>query len=104
MILESSKIILVNMVEFLIMSAKLAVLGLLKIKVCWNKNYDIITLVCDVTNKVLPHDSNYIVDLVMWPKSGNTSISLKEVIITSILYRFDQKSQVFWRVLLLEVQ
>ena len=30
---ESSKIILVNMVEFLIMSAKLAILGLLKIKV-----------------------------------------------------------------------
>ena len=30
---ESSKVVLVNMVEFLMMSAKLATLGLLKIKV-----------------------------------------------------------------------
>ena len=82
---ESSKIVLVNMLEFLIMSAKLATLGLLKIKVFWNKGYDVITPVCDVTNKILSHDSNYIVDVVMWPKFGNSSISMKEVIITSIL-------------------
>ena len=82
---ESSKIVLVNMVEFLMMSAKLATLSLLKIKVIWGNGYDIITPVYDVTNKILPHESNYIVDVVMRPKIGNSRISMKEVIITSIL-------------------
>ena len=73
------------MVTILMMSAKMATLGLLKIKVFWNKGYDVITPVCDVTNKILSHDSNYIVDVVMWPKFGNSTISMREVIITSIL-------------------
>ena len=72
------------MVEFLIMSTKLVTLGL-KIKVFWNKRYDVKTSVCDVTNKFLSGDLNYIVDLVMWPKFGYSSISMREVIITSIL-------------------
>ena len=62
---ESSKIVLVNMAEFLMMPAKLATLGLLKIKVFFNKDYDVITPVCDVIKKILSHDSNYIVDVVM---------------------------------------
>ena len=57
----------------------------LKIKVYWNKDYDFIISVHDVTNKILSRDSNYIVDLVIWPKFGNSSISVREVIITSIL-------------------
>ena len=73
------------MVTILMMSAKMATLGLLKIKVFWNKGYDVITSVCDVTNKILSRDSNYIVDVVMWPKFGNSSISMREVIITSIV-------------------
>ena len=73
------------MVAILMMSAKLATLGLLKIKVFWNKGYDVIISVHDVTNKILSRDSNYIVDVVMWPKFGNSSISMREVIITSIL-------------------
>ena len=73
------------MVEFLMMSTKLATLGLLKIKVFWNKSYDVITSVFDVTNKILSSDSNYIVGVVMWPKFGNSNISMREVIITSIL-------------------
>ena len=28
----------------------------------------------------------------MWPKFGNSSISVREVVITSILYGFDQKN------------
>ena len=60
--------------------------------------------VCDVINEILPHDSKYIVDVVMWPKFGNSSISLKEIIITSILWGFDQNKQVFCGVLLVEVQ
>ena len=67
------------------MSAKLATLGLLKIKAFWNKGYDVIASNCDVTNKVLSPDSNYIVDVVMWPMFGNSSISMREVIIISIL-------------------
>ena len=47
------------------MSAKLATLGLLKIKVFLNKGYDVIISVFDVTNKILSSDSNYIVDVVM---------------------------------------
>ena len=39
----------------------------------------------DVTNKFLSRDSNYIVDLVKWPKFGNSSISMREIIKTSIL-------------------
>ena len=53
------------MVEFLMMSAKLATLGLLKVKVFWNKGYDVIISVCDVTKKFLSRDLNYIVDVVM---------------------------------------
>ena len=73
------------MVAILMMSAKMATSGLLKIKVFWNKDYDVITSVNDVINKSLSHDSKYIVDVVMWPKFGNSSIYIREVIITSIL-------------------
>ena len=66
-------------------SAKLATLGLLGIKVFWSKNYDVLICVHDVTNKILLCDLNYIVDAVMWPKFGNSSISVREVMITSIL-------------------
>ena len=69
----------------LMMSAKIVTLGFLKKKVFWNKGYDVITSVYDVTRKILSRDSDYIVDLVMWPKFGNSSISVREVIITSIL-------------------
>ena len=70
------------MVTILMISAKLATL---KIKVFWNKGYDVIVSVLDVTNKVLSYDSNYIVDVVMWPEFGNSCIFMREVIITSIL-------------------
>ena len=53
------------------MSAKMAAPGLLKEKVFWNKGYDVMIYVNDVTNKILSHDSNYIVDVVIWPKFGN---------------------------------
>ena len=67
------------------MSAKMATLGLLKITVFWNKGYDVIVSVDDVTNKILSRDSNYIVDVFMWPKFGNCSISMREVVTTLIL-------------------
>ena len=59
--------------------------GLLKIKVFYNIGYDVTVFVHDVTNKILSCDSNHIVDVVMWPKFGNSSISVTEVITTLIL-------------------
>ena len=38
---ESSKVVSLNIVEFLMMSAKLATLDLLKIKIFLNKCYDV---------------------------------------------------------------
>ena len=75
------------MVTILMMSAKMATPGLLKITVFWNKGYDVIISVDDVTNKILSRDSNYIVDVFMWPKFGNSNISMREVIITSMMNR-----------------
>ena len=75
---------LIHMVTILIMSAKMAALGVLKINVFLNKVYGIIASVHDVTNRILSHDANYFVDVVPWPKFGNSSISMREIIITSI--------------------
>ena len=67
------------------MLAKVATPGLIKITVFWNKGYDVIILVADVTNKILSRDLNYIVNLFMWPKFGSSSVYMREVITTSIL-------------------
>ena len=79
----------------LMMSAKMATPGLLKMMVFWNKVYDIIIFVDDVTKKLLSRDAHYILDLFMWQKFGNCSISMREVITTSILLGFDQKNRFF---------
>ena len=74
------------MVTILMMSTKLATPGLLNISIFQNKDYDVILLYCDATNKILSRDSN---DIVLYCKlygqSLLTSISIREVIITSIL-------------------
>ena len=66
------------------MSVKMATVGLLKVTVFWNKGYDVIITVNDVTNKILSLDSNYIIDLFMWPKFGNSSVSMRELITASV--------------------
>ena len=53
------------MVATLTMLAKLATVGLLKIKVIQNKIYDSIVSVYYVANKTLSRDSNYIADLTI---------------------------------------
>ena len=63
----------------------MATLGLLEIMLFWKKGYDVIICVHDVINTILSRVLNYIVDLVMGPKFGNSSISMREIIITSIL-------------------
>ena len=83
--LESLNIFLINLVIILMMSVKMATPGLLKITVFWNEGYDVIIPVNEVTYKVLSRDSNYTVDVFMWPKFGKSNISMREVITTSIL-------------------
>ena len=73
------------MVKILMMSAKMAAPALLKIKVFWNKGYYFIYSGYDVTKKILSHDSNYIMDVVIWPKFGHSSFCIREVIIISII-------------------
>ena len=73
------------MVRILMISAKIATLGLLKLNLFWNKGYDVIINVHDVTTKILSRDWNYLVDVVMWPKFSNSSIPMRKVIITSTL-------------------
>ena len=60
------------------MPAKLATLDFAKIKLLGNENFD-------------SHDSNYIAGVVMWPKFGNSGISMREVVITSVWQGFDHK-------------
>ena len=93
--LSNIKVVLISMVAVLMMSEKLSTLGLRKIKLFWNKGYDIVMSVHDVTNKILSRELNYTVDLVMWPKLGNSRSSMREVIITSILWGFHQKNEFF---------
>ena len=51
------------MVTILMMSAKLATPGLVKIKIFRNKCYDVIIPDYDVTGKVLSRDSNHILQM-----------------------------------------
>ena len=67
------------------MSANMATLGLFKITTFWNKGYDVIIPVGDVTNKIVSRDSNYNADVFKWLKIGNSSISMREIIQTSML-------------------
>ena len=52
----------------------------------------ILSCVSNFTNIIY---EKYIVHVFMWPKFGNSSISRKEIIITSIVKGLDQKSNVF---------
>ena len=53
------------MVAIFMISAKLATLGLLKIKIFWNEGYDVMISFQDVINNILSRESNYIVDFVI---------------------------------------
>ena len=53
------------MVKILMMSAKMATPGLLKIKIFLKKAYDVIIFAHDVTKTILSLDSNYNVNVVM---------------------------------------
>ena len=84
-LLQYLKLVLINMVAILIMSAKLASLGLLEIKLFWNKGYDATISVHHFIRKIFSRDSNYIIDVVMRPTFCNSSTYVRQVVITSIL-------------------
>ena len=63
------------MIEILMMSAKLASPGLPKVKVFSNKGHDVNFSWCYLS---------YNVEVVMWPKFGNSSVSVREVITSFI--------------------
>ena len=73
-IFKSLKVVLMTIVAILMMLANLATLG--------NKSYDVVISAHEVTDKILPNDWNYIADLAMWPRFGNSSIYLTEDTIT----------------------
>ena len=79
------------MIKILMISPKMATPGLLKINDSWRLwrysvvGYDVIISVHDVTKEILSRDSNYSVNVVMWSKFYNSRISVRDVIITSIL-------------------
>ena len=70
------------MVKILMMAAKMATLDFLKINLFLNKSYDVINFVHDITNKILSNGWNYYLGVVMWQKSNNSSVSMREVIKT----------------------
>ena len=80
---EPLKNFLINIVTNLMMLGKIATLGLLKTKLFWNKSIDVIISVYDFIDKILSHDLNNILDMLMLPKFDSSSISMRKVIITS---------------------
>ena len=67
----------------LMMAKKGDISSLLRSTVFWKKVSEI--YVHDISNKILLCDSNHIAGLVMWSKFANSSIFLKEVIVTFTL-------------------
>ena len=57
------------------MSLKLGTLGLLEIKVFWDRCFDVIVFAHEeqnVKNKTLSREADYVVDAVVRPKFGNS--------------------------------
>lgn len=76
----------------MIILAKLATLGIVKKLVLWNKYYDVITYTHDIT-RIPSSDLDYIVEMVIWPKSCYSSISIGEAITT---YECLTSENIFW--------
>ena len=58
-------VVLINIIVILMISSKLAAVGVLEIKLFRNKNYDVIISVHDVTKKILLSDPIYIEDIAV---------------------------------------
>ena len=59
--------------------AELATPDLLKTKVFWNEGSDIMISIHDGKIKILSSSSDYVVNMVMWPSFGYSSIFMRDV-------------------------
>ena len=84
------------------MSAKLTAPGLLKIKVLWNKGYDVIISVYD-SKEILLRESNYVVDVVMLLKFGNCNFYERSYHNLNFMRIWPEKS-ILQGVLLVQIQ
>ena len=66
------------MVTIFMISAKKTSLSSLRVKLFWSKGNVVIISVYSVINKILSNyiDSNYILNVAMWPEFGNSSTSI----------------------------
>ena len=80
---------MINIVAILMISANLATISFLQIKPFWNEGFGVITFAHDLNNKILWCDSNYTVDVVLWPKFGNSSVEPREVIKTTLTRKWN---------------
>ena len=85
-----------DLIAILMMSARTDTLGLLKIILSWKNVNDVIISIYEVISKTSLYDSNYIVDMVMKPKFGNTSISMTEISKISVFKIFSEKNMWSW--------
>ena len=85
------------------MSAKLTAPGLLKIKVLWNKGYDVIISVYDISKEILLRESNYVVDVVMLLKFGNCNFYERSYNNLNFMRIWPEKS-ILQGVLLVQIQ
>ena len=94
------KDVLINMVTIWL---KMATLVLLKIKVFPSKDCDIIVFVDDVINRILSRDSDYVVDVVIWPNFGYYHFNERSCHNLNFM-RIWPKISLFWGVALFERQ
>ena len=66
---------------------------LLDLKGVLMQSFDAIISIHDTNFKVLSSSSNYIIDVVMWQNFDWFIVFRREVIITQILYEFEQKKR-----------
>ena len=85
------------------MSAKLTAPGLLRIKVLWNKGYDVIISVYDISKEILLRESNYVVDVVMLLKFGNCNFYERSYHNLNFMRIWPEKS-ILQGVLLVQIQ
>ena len=74
------------------MPPELATPGHFRLMLFWNKGSDVIIFIRNATNKILSSSSNNIVDVVMGPNLGYSSIFMREVTIAQMLYGFFHKT------------
>ena len=81
-----------DLIAILTRTARTDTPGLLKIILSWKNVNDVIISIHEVINKTSLYDANYIVDMVVKPKFGDTSISMTEISKISVFKIFSEKN------------